>query len=975
MRTTFSFFLLISLAGAALAADPDQVLVLCNADYRIDQDGSEPGQDSKELAEYYVRRHTDPVSGKRPWMLGLSCVHGKDHLNQFRLPEDSHDNCFGVEYLGAGELPKDGPAIDSRLVDVTLSKDEAAKLDPKSVVIAVGRKAERADATVIFANGEPAKGIPLDGTTQGDPTVITAANPDGTLGYRFSPRQVEPGVVHVWFDANDKDGKPLKTIQLVCHDFNDFIESTTGRDRIRDDKNYIDDVERQVQDFLENNAAADGTPLREHVLCIVVCHGLPKAVESMFGIARGATGSLGDMGDGSSLEMRLATLYYDVTQVDYMFNPGPAGMLQVPLAHGVKPRFAKLARPLNRDGNGLQRAMITNSLSVGLVGQFNPYQHPAVFHPAGNNEVPGMLDQQKYADPANRLLPPLDRNPAQMQPRLSTDLRKTWPGPSFMYWAMRVDGPTPEIAKAQIDGAVYGTLYLTPKMGTCYNRLAGPPPIQPSVRAGIDELKELGFTLQEKLNDPPKVIGRPLIVSAYFADGPRYLDEGEIAGQDGVLPGGIVYAIKSANGWKQNDDQFGTYFQKMVEAGATVTAGLGAVGGAHITSASWWDDRVLFHHLFRGYDLGECLLMSTYYIDWVTGYVGDPLYRPNVLTNKPDTTPPAVDDQGVHAEILPAKDSYCAILRCTLTQTPQNPEMAEMAVAWRTGGRDDGKTGGGEDAGTRGREDARTGGGEDGKTGGGGLSESASESPALGGRGRSSESSSELPARVNESPALARTWRFSARPWAIMRNLQPGTQYDYTVTLTDAYGNETKANGTLKTPAGTPSKLRHEETLADGKKATPIMIAKDWKPDSPPAIVADAGEIEIEFTALKDKFRIVELSGLSWTSDRFAIGGGTALTHEPLKFDVGKRYRLAARWRRRPLTREVYLIEPDGTERLAACNHSVPWKTDAAVSGQTRCGDGGGEITIHSIRISDAANPAPDEHRKPYVKRFGESGK
>jgi len=301
--------------------------------------------------------------------------------------------------------------------------------------------------------------------------------------------------------------------------------------------------------------------------------------------------------------------------------------------------------------------------------------------------------------------------------------------------------------------------------------------------------------------------------------------------------------------------------------------------------------------------------------------VGDPLYRPNVLMNKPDTTPPAVDDRGVQAEILPAKDSYCAILRAALKQTPQNPEMAEMAVTWRTEGR-------------------------------GGLGESS-----------------------NESPALARNWRFSVRPWVVMRNLKPGTHYDYTVTLADAYGNETKVNGSLNTPEGAPSKLRHEEKIADGQKATPIMIAKDWKPDAPPVIVADAGEIEIEFTPLKEKFRIVELAGLSWTSDRFAIGGGTALTHEPLKFEVGKRYRLAARWRRRPLTREVYLIEPDGTERLAACNQSVPWKTDTAVSGQTRFGDRDDEITIHSIRITDNANPAPDEHRKPYVRRFAEQGK
>jgi len=117
--------------GFVIAAEPDQVLVLYNSDYGIDQDGSEPGQDSKEVAEYYVRRHSDPVTGKKPWLLGLSCVHCKDHLDQFRLPEDSQENRFGVEYVGAGEPPREWPAYDSRQVVVFLSKDEAQKVHPQ----------------------------------------------------------------------------------------------------------------------------------------------------------------------------------------------------------------------------------------------------------------------------------------------------------------------------------------------------------------------------------------------------------------------------------------------------------------------------------------------------------------------------------------------------------------------------------------------------------------------------------------------------------------------------------------------------------------------------------------------------------------------------------------------------------------------------------------------------------------------------
>ena len=47
-------------------AGPDQVLVLYNADWPVDVDGSQTGQDSEEVAEYYVKMHTDPTSGKKP---------------------------------------------------------------------------------------------------------------------------------------------------------------------------------------------------------------------------------------------------------------------------------------------------------------------------------------------------------------------------------------------------------------------------------------------------------------------------------------------------------------------------------------------------------------------------------------------------------------------------------------------------------------------------------------------------------------------------------------------------------------------------------------------------------------------------------------------------------------------------------------------------------------------------------------------
>jgi len=108
-------------------ASPDQVLVLYNADWQKDVDGSEPGQDSKEVAEYYVKMHTDPVTGKKPYLLGLKCVHGKKHLthkkhlNHWVIREKSQDNKDGIIFVGKGRGPRaEEWARDSRHVEIVL---------------------------------------------------------------------------------------------------------------------------------------------------------------------------------------------------------------------------------------------------------------------------------------------------------------------------------------------------------------------------------------------------------------------------------------------------------------------------------------------------------------------------------------------------------------------------------------------------------------------------------------------------------------------------------------------------------------------------------------------------------------------------------------------------------------------------------------------------------------------------------------
>ena len=897
MRVALIVAAIICLIPHARAAGPDQVLVLYNADYTIDQDGSEPGQDSREVAEYYVRRHTDPATGRKPHILGLRCRHGKDHLNTYRLPEESKDNYFGLEYTAAGQPPRVWPAVDSRHVDFLIGKNQARKLDLRSVIIALGKDPDRAAATVVYKERKSTTTLRVRHTTT-----------NGDQHWQLNAQIFSRGIVHVWLEAKDKQGRDAKNLHRVYRDFDNFKVSTTGFDGIRDDKNYLEDIERPVKDFLQdlNNALPDGSLLKDHIVYIVVCHGLPKAVESLYGICRGGSDLLSNYGDGSSLQQRLMMLYFDVTAMNFDYITTPTGLRKRVFAGGARPRFLSYSNPLRRDADGVRRWMICNSLAFTLAGRFNPYQHPKLYRIGNSAKLTGIYDQKKYRDPDNRLEPLYADGQTPPLP-FSPQLRKAWPWQSFLYWAMRIDGPTPSIAKGQIDAAIYGGRYLTPKLGKCYNRLAGPQPIQPSVRLGIDELKDLGFSLQPTLNRPTKVVDRPLIFSAHFGNGPRYYDEGRIVGWNGVLPGGIIYAIKSSNGWERDADQFATYFEKMIQAGATVTAGLGARGSAHITSASWWDDPILFYHLFRGYQLGECLLMSTYYLDWVTAYIGDPLYRPNVLENKPDSTPPIIEKQAIVAEILPAKDSYCALVTVPLRQSPANPEMAEISAVYSAPG---------------------------------------------------------------QPEQTAQSWRFSVGPRVILCDLKPSAAYRYTVTLTDPYGNASQAEGSLTVPAEEPSKLRHEETIDPGKKAKPIAIARRWKKGNPPILISDAGEVEIEFTPLEKEFTLLTVKGLTWTSEKFIVGGGTARTHRPLKFETGRRYRIVARWRRRPVTREVYLIAPDGTEFLAAANNYTPWAAKLQIYGTARFGDRAGAIRIHAVKIFDNANPAPDEHRHPYVKKF-----
>ena len=96
----------------ASRATPDQVLLLYNADWNEDTEGSGKGQDSHELAEYYQMMHTNSASGKKPFLLPLACVHRDNHLNDWFIKEESTDNKNAIVFAGSGKKPENYNWVD-----------------------------------------------------------------------------------------------------------------------------------------------------------------------------------------------------------------------------------------------------------------------------------------------------------------------------------------------------------------------------------------------------------------------------------------------------------------------------------------------------------------------------------------------------------------------------------------------------------------------------------------------------------------------------------------------------------------------------------------------------------------------------------------------------------------------------------------------------------------------------------------------
>ncbi|MFP4056479.1 MAG: hypothetical protein ACLF0G_06395 [Candidatus Brocadiia bacterium] len=847
--------LLCAAAGVAFGgAAPDQVLVLYNADWTEDLDGTEPGQDSLEVARYYVAQHTDPQTGKKPHLLGLRCAKPEARrLDQMRLPEDSEDNTLGLRRKDDGSQPKEPPWSASGIA--VFDRGQMKRLDRRSLVIKVCPTEEEDDAEVAWAEGQARGGYPLEQKEHGERYLAVGV-----------PQRCDlPDGFFAWVEAKTKEGEPLVDFHAQYFYPDGFAPDFAGPDGIRDDGNYLADIATPVKAFLEDpaNRLPDGTPLRDHILYIVACYGLPKQVEASFGVARGVRGRCGRRDDGRSLEAALIVLYHDMARY-----------------------HQPIVFPASR--GKVHSSFIVSRLRLTLAGA-NPYRHPGTHSRRKKGKgLEGSRLYPSYGPQASRI------------PHFAAARRQL--GDRFLYSATRIDARHPELAKAQVDGAIYGTRHLTPELGWFWNEGYA------AADQGALELKYFGFRDRPRPQDQ----GRVLFYFGDFGYSTAYLEDPEkppVPYLRGFYPGSYAAAVRSYLGWElsrrvsQLYDHNSRYPERMLEAGATVCAT--SAHGAHDTSGTWPDEQVLFHHLLRGYDLGEAFLMSSIYLDWLLSRIGDPLYRPDLRHTEPDATPPQVEAP-IAVRLGSADGRYFARLRPRLQVSRENPEMADIAVTYW---------------------------------------------------------------RAPDAKRTASHWRFSRRPRALLLHLEPQATYHYDVVLTDPYGNRfssAEALGDLTFETGPPPPAKKPLLRLDyeAEPQAPTTIELAGGEGQAPPLEPERGELHVEFTPQKPDFELVAGEGRRFllTSDQFAVGGRLVAFCSPPggkrgpRFEPGRRYRIVARWRRHPVVRQAVLVARDGQEFQLGSNNRLAWLAEPVGS---RLRVRNLHCTVHALSIYDDTHPQP----------------
>jgi hypothetical protein len=506
MKKTFQIVIYILVFSFSLVpfshADitSSQVLVLYNSDWKEDHPLTEKGQDSREIAEHYVKVNTDVTTGEKPYILGLSGKQGK-RLNSEHLEENSNDNKSGVILTSLTRMIGSTYRLrDSRLVEFKLPKNEVGwQFD--TLKIQIGQlKSKLTDRLTIIENGKnlfPGK-ILLQQTDE--------------FNVRFNGQDFLSGSLLVNASCRDKSGENFRW-KSDFKDMGDISLSSTGPDNIRDDKNYLDLIETPVKSFLEDpkNALKDGTLLKDHILFFVISYGLPRTCIAPFGIERGISASINNFGAMIDLGQRMQLMDYDVDSV--------LGTIPRPYRFDTKEAFTAF--------------YLRAPQSFPLYGRkANPFLHPELYKK--DKKLEALVDSLSF----------------------TTANRKAYPK-RHLYFAMRIDAADSVQAKSLLDRAAYARKYAAPHMGV----YPGKEVLQNESATGKLKYNKSGTALWDlgykriyyryTSSNRLELFRLPGQTEFYNKE-PVY------------LPGGIAATVISSSGWNRNTAAIYDYMNKGV---------------------------------------------------------------------------------------------------------------------------------------------------------------------------------------------------------------------------------------------------------------------------------------------------------------------------------------------------------------------------------------------------------------------------
>lgn len=618
------FRALVAASALPQEARPSQVLVLYNADWKERHPLLGGVQDSRAVAEHYTRMHTDPISGEKPYMLGLT---GKRFLRSFlasdHLEEGSSDNGCGVVYQPAtsGKPVSACEMRDSRLVEVALPKSDTP-WDMRSLRLELESGPSSEEGNVLLVD----KGMSLH-------SARVKVQQQGDWHIRAIGKMFMSGSFTAVAQCADAHGK-VHEWSARYHDIEYASFSSTGPDRIRDDQNYLDCVENPIKAFLEDpvNAQPDGTLLKDHILYFVVCFGLPRTVAAPFGIATGINDQLRDFGSHIDFGQRLQIMYYDFEQL-----------------HRNQVHPLRLDRRAKAGEEAFSHYVFRTPLSRPLLGgDINPFVHPKAYR----NDKSKNLDDPTPFTSSQR---------AQRRDR-------------HLFFAMRVDGTGPVESMELVDRAVYASRYAGPMMG-----------VLPDVYLGNDK----GRTGEIGLQSPGRL---------FWELGYRHLFQhpqgwvrlelfklpsgmGFINANDTFLPGGVAAFVKSDQGWNVSGSRFNEYLRQ----GVTVTAGSARVEPRvtpHIHNHSFWDEDILCSLLLKGRPIGQILLANQIHLNWITSFVGDPLYHLPMEPQQPPALTGLTWEKNVRVESMrDPQQGRGYLVMADLGTSASDPRVAQMLLS------------------------------------------------------------------------------------------------------------------------------------------------------------------------------------------------------------------------------------------------------------------------------------------------------